>query len=67
MLSIEDIEPSITFIRLRITLGIYMFNKMNTPNITAKEIGNGNKKDIVRLTPMDIPSQTNWLSIACFC
>ncbi len=43
-----------------------MFNKMNTPNITANEIGNGNKKEIVRLTPKDIPSQTNWLSIACF-
>jgi hypothetical protein len=48
VLSIEDIEPSIAFIRPRITLRIYMFTKMNTPNITAKEIGNGNKKEIVR-------------------
>ena len=62
MLSIEDIEPPIAFIRLRITLRIYIFNKMNTPNITAKDIGNGNKKEIVRLIPNDIPSQTNWLS-----
>ena len=44
-----------------------MFNKMNTPNITAKDIGNGNKKEIVRLIPKDIPSQTNWSSIACYC
>jgi len=35
---------------------------MNTPNITAKDIGNSNKKEIVRLIPNDIPSQTNWLS-----
>ena len=39
---------------------------MNTPNITAKDIGNGNKKEIVRLIPKDIPSQTNWLSRNCF-
>ena len=39
-----------------------MFNKMNTPNITAKDIGNGNKKEITRLIPKDIPSQTDWLS-----
>ena len=38
---------------------------MNTPNITAKDIGNGNKKEIVRLIPKDIPSQTNWLSKYC--
>jgi len=57
----EDIEPPAEFIRLRITLRIYMFNKMNTPNITPKDIGNGNKKEIVRLIPNDIPSQTNWL------
>ena len=43
-----------------------MFNKMNTPNITAKDIGNGNKKEIVRFIPKDISSQTNWLSIACY-
>ena len=65
MLSIEDIEPSIAFIRLNITLRIYIFSKMNTPNITAKDIGNGNKKGIVRLIPKDIPSQTNWLSRNC--
>jgi hypothetical protein len=59
------VEPSIPFIRLRIALRIYMFNKMNTPNITAKDIGNGNKKEIVRLIPKDIPSQTNWLSKYC--
>lgn len=65
MLSIEDIEPPAEFIRLRITLRIYMFNKMNTPNITPKDIGNGNKKEIVRLIPNDIPSQTSWLSRNC--
>lgn len=38
---------------------------MNTPNITARDIGNGNKIEIVRLIPNDIPSQTNWLSRNC--
>jgi hypothetical protein len=61
----EDIEPPAEFIPLGITLRIYMFNKMNTPNITPKEIGNGNKKEIVRLVPNDIPSQTSWLSRNC--
>jgi hypothetical protein len=65
VLSIEDIEPLIAFIRLSIILRIYIFNKMNTPNIIAKDIGNGNKKEIVRLIPKDIPSQTNWLSRNC--
>ena len=46
-------------------LRIYIFNKMNTPNITARDIGNGNKIEIVRLIPNDIPSQTNWLSRNC--
>ena len=67
MLNIEDIEPLIPFIRLSIILRIYIFNKMNTPNMTAKDIGNGNKTEIVRLIPKDIPSQTNWSSIACYC
>jgi hypothetical protein len=62
VLTIEDIEPSIAFIRLRISLRVCIFNKMNTPNITAKDIGNGNKKEIVRLIPKDIPSQIHWLS-----
>jgi hypothetical protein len=35
---------------------------MNTPNITDKDIENGNKKEIVRLIPKDNPSQTNSLS-----
>jgi hypothetical protein len=61
----EDIEPPAEFIPLGITLRIYMFNKMNTPNITPKEIGNGNKKEIVRLVPNDIPSQTSWLRRNC--
>ena len=39
---------------------------MNTPNMTAKDIGNGNKIEIVRLIPNDIPNQTNWLSRNCF-
>jgi hypothetical protein len=38
---------------------------MNTPNMTPKDIGNGNKIEIVRLIPKDIPSQTNWLSRNC--
>ena len=38
---------------------------MNTPNITARDIGKGNKIEIVRLIPNDIPSQTNWLSRNC--
>ena len=65
MLSIEDIEPPIAFIRLSIILRIYIFNKMNTPNMTAKDIGNGNMIENVRLIPNDIPSQTNWLSRNC--
>jgi hypothetical protein len=65
VLSIEDIEPLIAFIRLSIILRIYIFNKMNTPNMTAKDIGNGNKIEIVRLIPKDIPSQPNWLSRNC--
>jgi hypothetical protein len=32
---------------------------MNTPKIAAKDIGNGNKIEIVRLIPKDIPSQPN--------
>jgi hypothetical protein len=39
---------------------------MNTPNISAEDIGNGNKKEIVKLIPKDIPGRTNWLSIACY-
>lgn len=35
---------------------------MNTPNITDKDIENGNKKEIVRLIPKDNSSQTNSLS-----
>ena len=65
VLSVDDIEPPIAFIRLSITLRIDIFNKINTPKITAKDIGNGNKKEIVRLIPKDIPSQTNWLSRNC--
>jgi hypothetical protein len=38
---------------------MYKFNKMKTPNITAKDIGNGNNMEIVRLIPKDIPNQTN--------
>ncbi len=38
---------------------------MNTPNITAKDIGNGNNMEIVRLIPKDIPSHTNWLVRNC--
>ena len=49
----------------KMSLRIYIFNKINTPKITAKDIGNGNKKEIVRLIPKDIPSQTNWLSRNC--
>jgi len=59
VLSIEDIEPPIAFIRLSIILCINIFNKMNTPNMTAKDIGNGNNMEIVRLIPKDIPSHTN--------
>ena len=33
--------------------------------MTAKDNGNGNKIEIVRLIPKDIPSQTNWLSRNC--
>jgi hypothetical protein len=29
---------------------------MTTPNITAKDIGNGNNMEIVTLIPMDTPS-----------
>ena len=65
MLNIADIEPLIRFIRLSIILRIYIFNKINTPNRTAKDNGNGNKIEIVRLIPKDIPSQTNWLSRNC--
>ena len=62
----EDIEPPlIALIRLSITLRIYIFNKINTPNMAAKDIGNGNKIEIARLIPKDIPSQTNWLSRNC--
>jgi hypothetical protein len=62
----EDIEqPLIALIRLSITLRIYIFNKINTPNMAAKDIGNGNKIEIARLIPKDIPSQTNWLSRNC--
>jgi hypothetical protein len=63
--SIEDIEPPIALIRLNIILRIYIFNKMNTPNMTPKDIGNGNKIENVRLIPKDIPTQTNWLSRNC--
>jgi hypothetical protein len=59
VLSIEDIEPLIAFIRLSNILRIYKFNNMNTPKIAAKDIGNGNKIEIVRLIPKDIPSQPN--------
>jgi hypothetical protein len=59
VLSIEDIGPPIAFIRLNIILRINIFNNMNTPNITAKDIGNGNNMEIVRLIPKDIPSHTN--------
>jgi hypothetical protein len=38
---------------------------MNTPNITANDIGNGNNMEIVRLIPKDIPSHTNWLVRNC--
>jgi hypothetical protein len=65
VLSIEDIEPPIAFIRLSTILCINIFNKMNTPNMTAKDIGTGNKIEIVRLIPKDIPRQTNWLSRNC--
>ena len=62
----EDIEPPLmALIRLSITLRIYIFNKINTPNMAAKDIGNGNKIEIARLIPKDIPSQTNWLSRNC--
>jgi hypothetical protein len=45
VLSIEDIEPPIAFIRLSIIPCINIFNKMNTPNMTAKDIGNGKDRD----------------------
>ena len=61
MWNIEDIEPSITFKEL-VFAYIHIFNKMNTQNITDKDIENGNKKEIVILIPKDIPSQTNSLS-----
>jgi hypothetical protein len=32
---------------------------MNTPKIAAKDIGNGNNIEIVRLIPKDIPIHTN--------
>jgi len=59
VLNIDDIELLVAFIRLSIILRIYIFNKMNTPNITAQDIGNGNKLEMVRLIPKEIPSQTN--------
>jgi hypothetical protein len=54
-----NIDPVIVPVFLIIILRIYKFNKMNTPNITAKDIGNGNNMEIVRLIPKDIPNHTN--------
>ena len=38
---------------------------MNTPNIAANDIGNGNSKERAKLIPNDIPIHNNWLVKNC--
>ena len=38
---------------------------MNTPNIAANDIGNGNSKEIAKLIPNDNPIHSNWLIKNC--
>jgi len=38
---------------------------MNTPNIAAREIGNGNSREMAKLIPNDIPIHRSWLRMNC--
>jgi hypothetical protein len=36
---------------------------MNTPNIAARETGNGNSREMAKLIANDIPTHSSWLRI----
>jgi hypothetical protein len=71
LLNLGDIEPSIPgapvlLILLSIILLIYIFSKMNNPNIAARETGDGNSREMAKLIPDDIPIHSSWLRMNCY-
>ena len=36
----------------------YILRKKNTPNIAAREIGNGSNKEMIKIVPNNIPNAT---------
>lgn len=38
---------------------------MNTPNIAARETGNGNSREMAKLIANDIPTHSSWLRMNC--